>query len=257
MPTRQSVDTAQTTQEERNRAVAAARTANWSWYPGVPDSEPGGAVTLLEGVNAEGIDIWLTPPQRFSVSGVVFWPVGVAPLNITIDYGDPEGKRSGIWIVSDPGGSFALSGLAPGALTLLARAETDQGPLLGIATTEVTADTFEDVRIVVDSPGVVAGRIVYEGSIPESARATSIVAVQKLLKVSALYPVPESTVDSSGRFELTGPIGEFEFALDGLAPGLTIKRVTRNGRPLPMNRIGVAAGEVVRDIEIVVATFDF
>jgi hypothetical protein len=252
MPTRQPVDAAETTQEERNRAVAAARTANWSWYPGVPDQEPGSAVTLLEGVNAEGIDILLTAPQRFSVSGVVFWPVGVAPQGITIDYGDPEGQRSGIWIVSDPGGSFALSGLALGALTLLARAESEQGPLIGIATTEVMAEAFEDVRIVIDRPSLVAGRIVYEENVPQSSRATSIVAEQKLLRVSALYPVPESPVDSSGRFELTGPIGEFEFALDGLAPGLTIKRVTRNGRPLPMNRIGVAAAEVVRDIEIVV-----
>jgi hypothetical protein len=252
MLTRQSVDAAQTTQEERNRAVAAARTANWSWYPGVPDAEPGDAVTLLEGVNAEGIDIWLTPPQRFSVSGVVFWPVGVAPLGITIDYGDPEGKRSGIWIVSDPGGSFALSGLAPGALTLLARAESDQGPLIGIATTEVTADAFEDVRILVDRPSLVAGRIAYEGNVAPSSRATSIVAEQKLLRVSPLYPVPESAIDSNGRFELAGAIGECEFKLDGLAPGLTIKRVTRNGKPLAMNRLGVATGETIRDIEIVV-----
>jgi len=113
-------------------------------------------------------------------------------------------------------------------------------------------DSVEDVRIVIDRPGVIAGRFVYDGNVPQSSRATSIVAMQTLLKVSAIYPVPESTVDANGRFELTGTIGEYEFELDGLATGLAIRRVTRNGRPLPMNRIGVAGGDTIRDLEIVV-----
>jgi hypothetical protein len=255
MPTRRGFDAATATQAERESArrnVGAAAAAHLSWYPGVPDSEPGTAVTLLEGVNAEGIDIWLTPSQRFAVSGRVFWPVGVAVENITIDYGDPGGARSGVSLVSDPGGLFTLVAIAPGALTLLARAETDQGPMIGMASTEVSVDSVEDVRIVVDRPGVIAGRIVYEGNVPPSSRATSIVGVQKLLRVSAIYPVPESMVDSNGHFELAGTIGEYEFALNGLTTGLTIKRVTRNGRSLPMNRIGVAGGETIRDLEILV-----
>ncbi len=137
---------------------------------------------------------------------------------------------------------------------MLVRADTDQGTLMGIATTEVTVDSVEDVRIIVDRPGLLAGRIVYEGNVPASSRATSLVALQKLLTVSALYPVPESAIDSSGRFELRETIGEYEFDLEGLGSGLTIKRVVRNGRglPMPMNRIGVAPGETIRDLEIVV-----
>ena len=252
MPTRQTFDARETTPEERNKAVAASATAHWSWYPGVPDSEPGTTVAVLEGVNAEGIDIWLTPSQRFYVSGRVFWPVGVAVDNISIDYGDPSGARSGLSLVSDPGGLFTLNGIAPGALTMLVRADTDQGTLMGIATTEVAVDSVEDVRIIVDRPGLLAGRVVYEGNVPASSRATSLVALQKLLKVSALYPVPESAIDPSGRFELRDTIGEYEFDLEGLGSGLTIKRVVRNGRGLPMNRIGVAPGETIRDLEIVV-----
>ena len=252
MPTRRGFDATQTTREELSRVVAAAASSHWSWYPGVPESEPGNSVTVFEGVNAEGIDIWLTPSQRFYVSGRVSWPVGVSVESINIDYGDPEGTRSGLWLVSDPGGLFTLSGVAPGALTMLARAETDQGILMGIATTEVTVDSVEDVRITVDRPGLVSGRIVYEGNIPASSRATSLVAQQKLLKVSALYPRPETSIDSSGRFELQSTMGEYEFDLEGLGSGLSIKRVMRNGRTLPMNRLGVAPGEAVRDIEIVV-----
>jgi hypothetical protein len=209
-------------------------------------------VTILEGINAEGADIWLTPSQRFFVSGRVFWPIGVTIESLTIDYGDPAGTSSGVSLVADPGGLFSLTRIAPGALTMLARAESDQGALIGMASTEVSVDAVEDVRIVVDRPGLIAGRVVYEGKAPPTARAAFIVAVQKLLKVSALYPVPQSAVDSSGRFELTGTVGEYELALEGLGPGLAVKRVTRNGRTLPMNRIGVAPGEAIRDVEIVV-----
>jgi len=251
-PTRRTFDVALTTPEERNRVVAAAASGHWSWYPGVAETEPGNAVTVLEGVNAEGIDIWVTPSQRFSVSGRIFWPVGVSIEGITIDYGDSEGSSSGLWLVSDPGGLFTLAGIAPGALTMLVRVDTDQGTLMGIATTDVSVDSVEDVRIIVDRPGLVAGLIVYEGNVPAASHATGVVAQQTLLKVSALYPMPESSIESTGRFELRSTIGEYEFALEGLGEGLAIKRVMRNGRALPNNRLGVAPGEAIRDLEIVV-----
>jgi hypothetical protein len=254
MPTRQGreADVTDDGRAARNAAVAAAANVHVSWYPGVTENEPGSAVTVLEGVNAEGIDIWLTPAQRFSVSGRVFWPVGVSIDDITIEYGDPAGTRSGMWLVSDPGGLFTLSGIAPGGLTLFVYAQTDHGPLLGIATTEVTVDSVEDVRVVIDRPGLIAGRVVYEGAVPASARATTITAQQKLLKVSPLYPEPESSIDPSGRFELRNTVGEYEFALDGLGSAISIKRVMRNGRALLANRLGVAPGETIRDLEIVV-----
>jgi hypothetical protein len=223
-------------------------------YPGVPDTEPGELVTLFEGVRAEGIDIWLTPAQRFSVSGRVFWPVGVAPGAISIDFGDPAGTRSGVWYLSDPGGLFTLMGIPPGPLTVLARAESDQGPLLGLATTIVAVDSVEDVRVVVDRPGTVSGRVVYEGGGgARGNRATSIVLVQKLLKVSALYPVPEAPLGQDGRFEIREALGEYEIELRGLPSGLTITRILRGGVALRANRIAVAGGETVDDLEVVVA----
>jgi hypothetical protein len=227
-------------------------TWTWTWYPGVKDSEPGEAVALLEGVAAEGIDIWLTPAQRFNVSGRVFWPVGVNVEGITIDYGDPSGARSGVWIVSDPGGLFTLAGHPPGPLVLLARAETDQGSLIGIVSTEVTVDAVEDVQIVVDRPGTVEGRVTYEDNIAPAAHASTIALTQTLFKVSALYPVSESAVDASGRFQLRDALGEYEFELRDLPPGYAITRVLRDGVPLRANRISVMGGEAIRGIELVV-----
>jgi hypothetical protein len=221
-------------------------------YPGVPATEPGETVMLFEGIRAEGIDIWLTPAQRFNVSGRVFWPVGIAPGQITIDFGDPAGSRSGLWYVSDPGGLFTLMGIPPGPLTMLVRAESDQGPLLGLATTTVAVDSVEDVHIVVDRPGRVRGRVVYEFAVPQEQRAHAVRLVQKLVRVSAIYPAPEASPAPDGRFEIDGALGEYEIELPGLGAGLTISRVARGGVTLQGNRLGVAGGELVDDVEIVV-----
>jgi hypothetical protein len=218
-------------------------------YPGVPDTEPGQPVTVLEGVPVEGIDIWLTPANRFTVSGRVIWPVGVAPRTISIDYGDPAGTRAGMWDVSDPGGAFTLGSIPPGPLALLARVETDQGPLLGLASTVVAIDSVEDVAIIVDRPGTVHGRLSYEPGITPPEGVT-VRLVQMVLRLSAIYPAPEAPVARDGRFTLSEALGEYEVEVLGLPPGLTVSHVQRNGRPLPDNRFAVAGGEVVDGVEV-------
>jgi len=235
------------------RTIDPKRTSRWTLYPGVPETEPGTVVTLLEGIATEGIDIWLTPAQRFTVSGRVFWPSGVVVENITIDYGDPAGTQSGIWYVSDPGGLFTLTGVAPGPLVLLARAETDQGSLVGIASTAVAVDSVEDVRIDVDRPGHVEGRVRYEDDPGPALRATTISLVQTLFKVSALYPVSEAAVAADGRFHLENALGEYAFEFRGLPAGYVVTRVLRNGLPTRASRLSILKGESVADVEVVVA----
>jgi hypothetical protein len=234
--------------------VAARQSSRSTLYPGVPDTEPGTPVTLLEGIPAEGIDIWLTPAQRFDLSGRVFWPDGIAVESLSIDYGDPAGARSGVWYVSDPGGLFTLTGLAPGPLVLLARADTAQGPLLGLASTTVTVGTVDDVRIVVDRPGSVEGRVVFDrGEAPSGDAAPTIALIQTLFRVSAVYPAPAAAIERDGRFQLRHALGEYAFEVRGLPPGFRISQVRRGGVPLAGQRVRVGAGEVVGDVEVVVS----
>ena len=70
------------------------------------------------------------------------------------------------------------------------------------------------------------------------------------MRVSPLYPAPESTIAADGRFRLENALGEYDFELRGRPGGARITRVTRNGQQIPNNHIGVAAGEVVSGIEI-------
>ena len=123
---------------------------------------------------------------------------------------------------------------------------------MGIATTEVTVDSVEDVRIVVDRPGLVSGRIVYEGNVPASSRATSLVA--RAEAAQGVCAVSGAGVVNRLEWTIRTPQHRRRIRIRARGPGsgLSIKRVMRNGRALPMNRIGVALGETVRDIEIVV-----
>src|SRR5688500_11449260 len=50
--------------------------------PGVTDRERVLVITVVDGVAAEGFDVWLAPaPQRFALSGRVFWADGVEANN--------------------------------------------------------------------------------------------------------------------------------------------------------------------------------
>jgi hypothetical protein len=61
--------------------------------------------------------------------------------NLVIEHGGPDNVRHGIWYVSDPGGLFTVEGTSRGTYVLLARADTSQGPLMGIAATDVFTDS--------------------------------------------------------------------------------------------------------------------
>jgi len=219
-------------------------------YPGVPATEPGAPVTLMEGVVTEGIDIWLTPARRFSISGRVTWPPDAKVGDITIEYGNPAERRASIWTFSDPGGVFSIDSVAPGTVVLLATANSDRGPLMGVVSTDVRAANVEDLPLVLAVPGTARGTVIFPADLPASARPKTIALVPALLHVSPLYAAPEAMLSADGSFTLTNALGEYEVALSGLPSGYRIVSISRDAAALPRNRIGIASGETVTGITI-------
>jgi hypothetical protein len=221
--------------------------------PGVRDAEHQRKVAVFEGLPTEGIDIWLLPaPQRYTVSGRIYWPEGRSIENLAIEYGGPTNPRKGVWYVFDPGGIFGIDGAPPGTMVLLARADSDAGPLIGMVSTDVSVASVEDVRIVLDRPGNVEGRVVLRRPPPAGHAVSRVTLTHTLLRVSPLYPAEESAVDGEGRFRIPSARGEYEFLIDGLPAGWRVIEVRRNGRVLPAGRVSVGPGETVREIELVV-----
>ena len=219
-------------------------------YPGVPRSEAGGTVPVYEDVATEGIDVWLMPaPQRFTVSGRVFWPEGLQVENIAIEYGGAPGVRSGVWYVEDPGGLFTLEGISQGTLVLLARADSSRGPLIGLAATEVLLGPVEEVRLDLLTPGSVSGRIVAARPLP-AGTSPRVSLTHTLLSVSALFPTEEAVAASDGRFHIPHARGAYAIGVQGLPPGWRVHRVQRRGAALPDDRLLVGSGEEITDLEI-------
>ena len=222
-------------------------------YPGVTDRDRAQPVTLFEGVPAEGIDVWLAPaPQRFALSGRVFWPEGANISNLTIEYGGPDAVRHGVWYIDDPGGLFAIDGIAQGTYVLLAYADTPTGRMMGLASTDVSLGSVEDIRLLLRSPGSIEGRVVVEGAAKALPAELRVAPVQMLLSLSPLYPALEAAVASDGHFQISDVMGEYTFNVHGLPDGWRVRRVLRNGIAQPNNKAAVAAGERVSGVEIVI-----
>lgn len=219
-----------------------------TFYPGETNLASAERITVFEGIPVDGIDTWLMPGERHSISGRIAWPENTSPENIAIEYANVTAQRSGLWTVPEPGDLFHITGVPRGTVVLLARADSNRGPLAGVLTTEVNVDEIDDLELRLDTPGVVEGRIVYETGVPEANRAKTVVLTQRLLPVSPLYPAPESAVSGDGVFQLTGALGVYDF----LVGDLRIVRVTQHGREIPSGRIRVGSRETLSGIEVLV-----
>ena len=220
-----------------------------SLFPGVPRTEPGQPVRVFEGMATEGVDIWLGPaPPRYSVSGRVSWPDALEVEHVAIEYGASDALRSGVWTVGDPGGLFTIDGVSAGTLVLLARADSGETRLRGMAATHVALGPVEDVRLTLAKPGAVEGRVVPEsdlGNVPLRVRLA-----QTLMPGSPLFPPDEAAVQSDGRFLVAEALGQYTVQVIGLPDGWRLQRVSREGRDLRNSGLVVGQGQRVSGIEV-------
>jgi hypothetical protein len=106
-----------------------------TFYPGTATVDSAESVTVFEGIPVDGIDTWLEPGERHSISGRISWPAGTTAEHIVIEYANLTAQRSGIWTVPEPGDLFHITGVPRGTVVLLARADSNRGPLAGVVTT--------------------------------------------------------------------------------------------------------------------------
>jgi hypothetical protein len=224
-------------------------------YPGVEETGSAALVTVFDGVPAEGIDIWLLPaPRRFAVSGRVTNTAGAGLRNVDIEYGTPGGAAAGIWSVGHPDGLFTIETTPGGTLVLLARAQTADGLLMGIASTEVTLGAIEDIRIVAATPGRIEGRVAWPEGAPPAGVRPRVSVVQTLLTPSALYPDESVVAAADGSFRVDNVVGQFRIEVRGLPPGWTVTRTIRNGRVLGAEPLTVRPGETAGGVVVEVAS---
>jgi len=207
--------------------IAAAGRPDATLFPGVPLSEAGVPVEVVDGLSTEGIDVWLVPsPRRFTLSGRVFGPGGATAFDsLVIEMGRAGTRATDVWNSSEGGGLFTIDPAPPGTLILRARATIGDQLLTGLAATTVAANPVEDIRITVRPLIQVIGRVRAAGGRVLPA-GLSVVLVPQALEPSVLYPPVAAAVDADGRFSAQADAAPVRIVVGGMPAGW---RATQRG----------------------------
>jgi hypothetical protein len=149
------------------------------------------------------------------------------------------------------GGRFVIGGVS-GPTVLLGTADTDKGALIGLTELDVS-NSVDGARVTLRAPARVSGRVIFEGTPPQD----TAVRVRLTPAWNQFHAGGQrrdaAAVAADGQFSMANVIGERRITVQGLMPQWEVKEIRRGGRVLPDGRLTLTAGQVVDDIEIVVA----
>ena len=214
------------------------------YFRSAVDLDAATTITLGPGEERSGLDFHVQPVPTATISGTVTGPAGTPapPILVTLQ----QGGKSGLLLGATGGrggpatrvaadGSFALSGIAPGQYTLIARpppiargvpGAAPAGPSAASLSTmwaqaDITIDG-RDASVALDlQPGMtISGRLVFEGSAPPPTNLTGyrIVLIPPGSGGNLGAGPAGGQVDADGRFTFTGVTpGEYRVLSYGIA----------------------------------------
>lgn len=223
-----------------------------TFHPATTDFEYGTPVTVGEGELRQQVDITLQPQTRRPLTGLVVAENGQALNGVEMQYYAPGSGPFSTIVPVGAEGRFVAAGVAA-PLTLLARGETNAGTLVGVMQLEST-NSFENIVLLLGPAARVSGRLVFEG-----ARAPRDPPMY--VQLATEWPRPDGTdatadaarVDDEGRFHIGNVIGERRVRVIGLTPDWRVKELRRTGTLLHERLLVLHPGDVVDDLEILIA----
>ena len=108
-------------------------------------------------------------------------------------------------------------------------------------------------RVIVDLPARVTGRVVGEGGSGLSHPGMRVVLAPPFFRLGRDEGADASPVGADGSFHATAVVGPLTVYVIGLPPRWELKEVRRASRILPDARLTLANGQVVDDLEVVIA----
>jgi Carboxypeptidase regulatory-like domain len=209
--------------------------------------------TVTEGMSLRNVDVFIITDRVFSVAGRVTDVLGQVPRPLQLEYGVPGSTHRGLLSVSSPDGRFHIRdrGIVPGPLTIIARGENDDGPMIGLLTF-TTIDGPNDVEIIIGKPGGLRGRVSMERGVPQTPVGLRLTLVREgFSPFSALDDVIEIAAD--GSFETGNLIGEYRVRVDEPRQW-TVKAVRRSGIRVANDRLVVRSAEILDELEILIGS---
>jgi hypothetical protein len=207
--------------------------------------------TVTEGAVLRNVEVLIIADRAFSVAGRVVDVLGQVPRVLQLEYGVPGSTHRGLLSVSSPDGRFHLRdrGIVAGPLTIIARGENDDGPMIGLLRL-TTIDGPNDVELIVGKPGGLRGRVSMESGIPLPAEGLRLTLVREgFIPFSAFDDVIEIAPD--GSFEAGNLIGEYHVRVD--QPNQwRVTAVRRNGTRITNDRLVIRSAEILDELEILI-----
>lgn len=144
-----------------------------TYYPGTPSRSDAEPIAVAVGQEIAGLVFGLAPTRLARVSGRVVGSQGKTPGFLTAipDDGVMGGGMNGAQI--EPDGTFELPGVPPGRYVLRVQRGRDD-ELVGTATITVAGLDLSGVTITMQRPGLLSGRIEFEGGAPADVRASQV-----------------------------------------------------------------------------------
>jgi hypothetical protein len=228
-----------------------------TWYPGVTDDTQARTVRVNPDQTTSGIDIRLSLAHRVAVSGFVQDASGRVPEGTTVSHYQRQpggGASRGTQFRFPETGAFNFLAAASTPIILVARAQTDAGRLVDIATVNVGVSPIADVRLVLQPGARLAGRLIVEGNLPPLARPLRVAApLPGIGPVSPTGPDDGADVKSDGTFEIDGLRGERVVQVLNLPVGWTVRRIEHDSTDVTQTPLRLDPGQLVRDVIITIA----
>ena len=219
------------------------------FHPGATDIGAAGAVSLKASEERNGVDITTQLVPTATIRGIVTDPTGTLPPMLSVSV-VPAGAHvemlagAGVRGMSGtprPDGSYSLSGIAPGAYTVIAQLGRGRGagpdaPVKWASADVVVNGRDLDVPLTLQ-PGVrIEGRVVFEGAQPTPAELQTLAFL--LVPPGSggqLLSAGGGRVDAEGRFSFAGVVpAAYQFVTNWSSPGASsrwaIKSSVANGR---------------------------
>ncbi len=223
-----------------------------TYYPGTPSRSDAQAVAVAVGQEVVGLVFGLTPTRLARISGRVIGGTDGRGSFLTAmpDDGMIGGSMNGSQI--QPDGSFDLPGVAPGRYVLRVQPRGRDDELVGMATVTVAGADLDGVTITMQRPGMISGRVEFDGGAPADLRAAqvnvSLLPADPMAARTFMSRPPEVADDFS--FRASGAMGPVMLRASGPA-GWYLKSAHVDGQDVADSPVTLAAGQRVDGVRVV------
>lgn len=220
-----------------------------TYYPGTPRISDARRIVVTLAEEEYNVNFALTPARLVRVTGRVLDRAG-EPLQARVELlPEIDGTRADTHrTVSEPDGTFALGGIAPGRYTVSVLGQAVDGRPADVAwfTIDVESQDVVDLTIVTNNGSTISGRLLTEGTRRPAMSETVI----RARPIGAAAGRGEAAVTvNDGFFQLEGLSGPYALTVDRLPQGFVVRAITANGEDITDGHLELRGAEYV-DVQV-------